>query len=712
MRKCLAVLLAVLVLVVPNVVGCGEKEEPTPGVVNAGFGATPTSGGAPLKVQFIDESTGTITERQWDFNGDGTVDSTQRNPSHTYDTVGTYTVSLTVTGAGSSDTETKADFIQVKAVNADFSAQPVSGRPPLKVQFTDLSTAGVTEWQWDFTNDGTVDSTEQNPSHTYGSIGTYSVSLTATGPEGSGTETKVDYIQVADAVPTGTFTVAILPWGPAYELSPWARGTAGKAWLIMAMADGLIYSKADNSELIPGLAESWQIAPDKRSITLQIRQGVQFHNGWGELTAEDVKFTLETGFDPGVSQYPTLMELGYMVDRIETSGDYELTIYLTNALADDVPQLLCPDKHLAIPITSKAHYLDVGWVEANQHPVYTGPYKLVEYSTDRIEIEAVDDHWRVVPEYKTIIFLGVAEEMTRVGMVRTGEADIAQVSAVQGSNLEASGYDVVRCASAQNLVMGLGGLILPSHPNYDPDVPWLDKRVREAMNLAINREEIAEVIFHGYAEPLNTWRYTPYSEGLEQYPYNPERAMELLAEAGYEEGFDIDMWDITTAQMPPEHSQVNLAIASYWQAIGLNPSITPYQILGVYGKVAQRNTAGSVFLYSFANYKEPWGSSIMRAVYSKITVWPVYETTECDTIIDSQQAAETVEARDAAIAQLVQHLYDEYAFIPVVAADMLWAKGPNVGNWEPPLLAHLANPLNLEYITHPEPLGTFRLWEP
>ena len=171
---------------------------------NADFSGTPTSGDKPLDVTFTDESTGEVTSWSWDF-GDGNS-STEQNPVHTYQDAGTYTVALTVTGPGGSDTETKIDYITVTtpAPVADFSGTPTSGDKPLDVTFADESTGEVTSWSWDF-GDGNS-STEQNPIHTYQDAGTYTVALTVTGPGGSDTETKVDYITVSTPAPVADFS--------------------------------------------------------------------------------------------------------------------------------------------------------------------------------------------------------------------------------------------------------------------------------------------------------------------------------------------------------------------------------------------------------------------------------------------------------------------------------------------------------------------------
>lgn len=180
----------------------------------ANFSGNPTSGYKPLIVQFTDFSTGSITSRSWNF-GDGST-STEQNPSHTYNAAGTYTASLTVTGPGGTDIETKTNYIQVTEAPAvaGFSGSPTSGYRPLTVQFTDGSTGTINSWAWDF-GDGWT-SPQRNPSHTYNSAGTYTVSLSVTGPGGIDTETKMNYINViqptqkvgVDNLKTGRYVIS------------------------------------------------------------------------------------------------------------------------------------------------------------------------------------------------------------------------------------------------------------------------------------------------------------------------------------------------------------------------------------------------------------------------------------------------------------------------------------------------------------------------
>ncbi len=143
------------------------------------FSSNVTSGNAPLKVQFNDLSTGNPTAWQWDFNSDGVVDSSEKNPVCEFTYPGNYNVTLIAGSGTASGNITKINYITVGGggLQAGFTASPVQGNAPLPVQFTDNSTGNVTSWLWDF-GDGTI-SSEQNPTHTYSGPGSYSVTLNA-----------------------------------------------------------------------------------------------------------------------------------------------------------------------------------------------------------------------------------------------------------------------------------------------------------------------------------------------------------------------------------------------------------------------------------------------------------------------------------------------------------------------------------------------------
>nr|WP_269851946.1 PKD domain-containing protein [Methanosarcina horonobensis] len=226
-----------------------ESSTPTESEPVAAFTADVTSGTVPLTVNFTDQSTGSPISWLWDF-GDGT-NATDQNPLHTYTSAGNYTVSLTVTNASGSDSEVKVGYIVVselvpEAPVAAFTAIPTSGTAPLTVNFTDESTGSVSSYAWDFNNDGIVDSTEQNPSHTYATVGNYTVNLTVTGANGSDSEVKTDYITV-----TGSSTQEEYPDLVVSALTPPSKITANTSCNIGATINntGVGYAGAFNMTL-------------------------------------------------------------------------------------------------------------------------------------------------------------------------------------------------------------------------------------------------------------------------------------------------------------------------------------------------------------------------------------------------------------------------------------------------------------------------------
>jgi len=173
----------------------------------AAFTSTVQSGTAPLTVIFTNKSTGTgPLTYAWDFDNDGTVDSTLSSPTHIYPEAGTYSVKLTATNGAGSDVELKTDYITVDpapvAPVAEFTTYLQSGTAPLTVRFTDQSTGTAPlTYAWDFNNDGENESSLQNPLFKYDSVGTYTVTLTVINAVGNDLETKTDYITVTEGSP-------------------------------------------------------------------------------------------------------------------------------------------------------------------------------------------------------------------------------------------------------------------------------------------------------------------------------------------------------------------------------------------------------------------------------------------------------------------------------------------------------------------------------
>jgi PKD repeat protein/FtsP/CotA-like multicopper oxidase with cupredoxin domain len=177
----------------------------------ASFSGSPTSGMAPLPVTFTDASTGAISNRFWNFGDGNFTNVATAGVSHTYTTVGNYSVTLTVSGPCGTNTMTLTNYIAVTMScpppTANFNASPTNGPPPLSVSFNDPSSGTITNWFWNFGDGSTTNVTTPVVSHVYTNAGTYSVTLTVIGPCGSNTITKTNYIVVTSCPPpTAIFT--------------------------------------------------------------------------------------------------------------------------------------------------------------------------------------------------------------------------------------------------------------------------------------------------------------------------------------------------------------------------------------------------------------------------------------------------------------------------------------------------------------------------
>ena len=214
----------------------------------AEFTGTPTSGDAPLEVQFTDLSADSVSSWLW-FFGDGQVSLVQ-NPVHTYLTSGSFTVKLQISGPGGNGEMEKTNYITVNSNNieADFSGNPTTGQAPLMVDFTDLSVGDIDTWEWDFGDGGSAG--VQNPSHEYTTTGSFTVSLTINGPDGSSTETKADYILIPVGIENNeTEAIMIYPNPVRDFLNIHFPGAAARKIILQAIDGKYLYEGMTFNEL-------------------------------------------------------------------------------------------------------------------------------------------------------------------------------------------------------------------------------------------------------------------------------------------------------------------------------------------------------------------------------------------------------------------------------------------------------------------------------
>ena len=239
------------------------------------------------------------------------------------------------------------------------------------------------------------------------------------------------------------------------------------------------------------------MSPDAKTWTFPLRKGVPFHDNFGGQYG-GVKFSFELlmGKDAIASTTPTWRK---NVDKLEVVDRHTFRLVLKNPDPDVLFELSSARE---VQIVSKKQIETMGIDKASQKPAGTGPYRLAEWRRGELmRFQALDKHWRVVPQFKELVYRFVPEDATRVAMLRTGEADIIELPRSLKKDIEGAGFEARRALWPGVVVFGvMGGQYLKDRPTYNPKVPWLDKRVREAMNLPSYRKAMIEHLFLGEAQ--------------------------------------------------------------------------------------------------------------------------------------------------------------------------------------------------------------------
>src|SRR5256884_2300741 len=375
--------------------------------------------------------------------------------------------------------------------------------------------------------------------------------------------------------PEGTLTVAVATFGNERWLPHLYPGAEDV--VLKPMMENLLSRDPTTGALSPMLAERWEVLEEGRAWRFYLRKGVQFHDGHGEMTAEDVKFTLAT-----IAKEGSANSLGpefRLIKSMEIEDPYTITIRFDKpfvAFGNKVTQGLFASVAF---IQSKKYIETAGEEGAERHPVATGPWKFVEHVRgDRIVYEAVENHWRAVPHFKRLVFLKVPEPATRMAMLRAGGADVIETGGEYVEELKRVGIRTLTMPNVAWVWVVLGGQ-WPSKPTYDPQVPWAlpdaerARKVRLALNLAVDKQAIIQQILGGLGTPGGTLNFYPGDAWatealLTPYPYDPTKARALLAEAGYPKGFEVTM-NLTAWPGRGFLPDVGEAVANYWEKVGL-----------------------------------------------------------------------------------------------------------------------------------------------
>ena len=363
------------------------------------------------------------------------------------------------------------------------------------------------------------------------------------------------------------------------SLDPQAVTAVNDFRILVNMYDGLTRYKDGTLEVEPSLAESWTISEDGKTYTFKLRDGVTFHDG-SPFNAEAVKFNFDRMLDEEHPYHDTgPFPLSFFFSTVETvtvEDEHTVSFQLSAPYAPFLSNLAYPTGLIVSPEAVKQHGKDFG-----RNPSGTGAYKFGEWTANsKVVVVRNDDYWDGAPSLEAVIYRPITDANTRIAEMLSGGLDV--MVEVPPDSLaqfrDDSTFKVLEQAGPH-----VWFLILNTR-----EAPFDVKAARQAANYAIHKKALVENILQGTADvaagptpPAFAWAY---NESLEPYPYDPEKAKELLKEAGYN-GEEIVFYVTEGGSGMLDPVAMGTAIQADLEAVGMNVKIETYEWNTFLGKV-------------------------------------------------------------------------------------------------------------------------------
>ena len=354
------------------------------------------------------------------------------------------------------------------------------------------------------------------------------------------------------------------------SLDPAAVTAVNDFRILVNVYEGLTRYKSGTLEVEPALATGWDISEDGTEYTFTLREGVSFHDGT-PFNAEAVKFNFDRMLDENhpfhdTGPFPLSFFFG-AVEKTEAVDDMTVKFTLNAPYAPFLSNLAYPTGLMVSPTAVEAHGKEFG-----RNPSGTGPFKFAEWrSNEAVVVERNDTYWGEVAGTQAVVFRPITDANTRVAEMLAGGIDMmGEVPPTSLGQFQGDGFSVAEQAGPH-----VWFLILNAKEG-----PFADKRVRQAANYAINKEAIVNDVLEGTATvaagptpPAFAWAY---NEALDPYPYDPEKAKALIAEAGAE-GAELTFFVTEGGSGMLDPVPMGTAIQADLQAVGLNVKIETYE---------------------------------------------------------------------------------------------------------------------------------------
>ena len=446
-------------------------------------------------------------------------------------------------------------------------------------------------------------------------------------------------------------------------------------------------------EYTPRLAEKWEASADFKEWTFFLRKGVTFHYGFGPFTARDVVHS--HAFMMRQEATATLAGFWRTVEEVKIINDHQVVFRMKR------PTTVMPyaaSRAGDLRMVSKAQWDKEGQEGFDKRPAGTGSYRYVGRQPGlSVTYERIDNHWKgEKPAFKQLEFRVTREEATRLALLLSGEAHIADLPRELQKDAVKKGMKIFSSSFPVDwMSVYLGGqYYLPGDPAFKPDTPWAKKGVRQALNMAINRKELLNTVFAGKGTYAYVTGWSVASEGYnpewqsrfdQLYGYNPTKAKALLKEAGYGPGqlkFKILAF---TEPGESEGPQVAEALGIYYKDVGVDTEIEVLDWAKV-REMFRKKTIQCCIWPNIISWRpsEEW---IRTSYYSKGPNHH-YENEFMDKTYSALTLAVDPKERQRLARTIGDHLYDEFADIPLFwFANEVVANPKIVTEWVYPGLA-------------------------
>ena len=523
----------------------------------------------------------------------------------------------------------------------------------------------------------------------------------ATAPAADATTPDPDAKQGGNIVITYKDDVATLDPAIGYDWQNWS--------MIKSLFDGLMDYVPGTTEMRPGLAESYEISEDGQTFTFKLRSGVKFHNG-REMTAEDVKFSLDRVTAPA-TQSPGAGFFG-MIDGYEAVAAGEADSLSGVTVVDPTTveiKLSRPDAtflhvmalNFASVVPEEAvaeHGADFG-----KNPVGTGAFKLGEWALgQRVVFTRNEDYWRDgLPYLDQITFEIGQEPIVALLRLQSGEVDIP------GDGIPPAKFQEVMADPEQKARVVEGGQLQTGYITMNVEIPPFDQKgVREAVNMAINKDRVVQMI-NNRALPANQPlppSMPGYDESYEGYAYDVDAAKAKLAEAGFPDGFDTELFVMNTDPNP----RIAQAIQQDLSQIGIRAEIQSLAQANVIAAGGEKDAApmiwsgGMAWIADFPDPSNFYGPILGCAgAVPGGWNWSWYcneeldkRATEADSIVDPARQEE----RSQMWSKIYTDIMADAPWVPVFNEQRFTMKSPRMGGADNLYVDPVHIPINYDYV--------------